>query len=92
MSTDVASMQRTLRHALRELEPGRLAEFIAARRWFGGKGRTIELAEIENAAPLPSESSAANPPADQVRVRLADGASALPAALALRPEATERPP
>lgn len=93
MSTDVASLQRTLRLAMRELEPASLAEFIAARRWFGGKGRTIELAEIENAAPLPSESSGCESAAlTRVRVRLADGAELryqLP--LALRVEATDTP-
>lgn len=93
MSTDVSSRQRTLRLALRELDPNALAEFIAARRWFGGKAQGIHLAEIENIAALPCEASGSESAAlTRVRVRLRDGAELryqLP--LGLRVEATETP-
>jgi maltokinase len=93
MSTDVMSLQRVLRFALRELEPGQLVEFISTQRWFGGKGQSVVFAEIDSAAPLPCEGCGCESAAlTRVRVVLGDDRELyyqLP--LALRVEATDTP-
>ena len=68
--------------ALAALDRGTLARFLAARRWFGAKGRQISDVKISEVAPL---SSGEQPTAlTRVEVRFADGGVAhhqLPLAL-----------
>ncbi len=73
-----------------------LPDFLRAQRWFGGKARPVQLASIDDAVPIPYDSTVAH--VALVRVHYAQGAPetyALPLAFVPEPEAarveTENP-